>query len=222
MKKTLFAALIWIAILQGEIREMAHFNIPLEETSNPEETLVLCDIDNTLIRASQYLGSVQWSEDLKTKLERGGMSEKEVKQLESVLWQSVQPHVSVELVDLETPGVIKSLQNKNVRVLGLTARSPEEADYSARQLSSLDIDLQSPFFKDNQSLSLETAALYKNGILFSTPLNKKSEVLLAFLEKNRLLFKRIIFIDDKLHHVQDVVDAAERRGISCLGIWLNP
>lgn len=224
MKNKLLLVFAWIATLHGEIRETARIGVILDEVQNclPEETLVICDIDNTLLKASQYLGSIEWSDHVKALLEADGMSKKEAARIENILWRNVQPHISVELVDPETTHIIKRLMEKGVFVLGLTARTPEEADYSLEQLHSLDIDLEGPFVRDVQLFRLESNALYKNGVLFSTPLNKKSEVLLAFLKKNKLFPKRVVFIDDKFCHVQDVIHALEKRDISCLGLWFNP
>jgi predicted phosphatase len=219
----LFSFSALITALPGDIRETPHFSSVLEhaEKGVPEETLVICDIDNTLLKAAQYLGSVAWSEEVLVGLKARGIPDKEAAKIESLVWQNVQPHVEVALVDPKAAQILHKLQEKKIGVVCLTVRTPEEADYSLKQLRSLDIDLQGFFLKDIQYLPLEAQAMYREGVLFSTPFNKKSQVLLAFLEKNQLRPKCIIFIDDKLSHVQDIVLAVEQRGISCVGLWFT-
>ena len=46
--------------------------------------------------------------------------------------------------------------------------------------------------------------MVKGGVVFVGPLNNKASILRALLEKNKLAYDRIIFIDDKAHHVQSM------------------
>src|SRR5581483_3453867 len=65
---------------------------------------------------------------------------------------------------------------------------------------------------------LPNNTLYDRGILFGSPHKKKSEVLFTFLGKHSFHPECILFIDDKLHHVEDLARACEEKGIEYYGI----
>ena len=214
----LFLFFILISVIYGNVRETDSFKTVLEE-SIPTKTLVICDIDNTLLKPAQHLGSWMWWETLLEHWEASGLSRQEAHHLGHILWQNLNPFIPVELVDPQIATMIGSLQENQIKVICLTARHPNESDYSLNQLHALGIHLEDEF---SQVLPLEPAALYKNGILFATPQNKKSNVLISFLENNNLSPSHAIFIDDRLDHVEDVIGALKERDIPCLGLWFSP
>lgn len=59
--------------------------------------------------------------------------------------------------------------------------------------------------------------LFKSGVLFSS-FHLKGDILIMFLQKLKLVPKKVIFIDDEFEHVQSVVTCLDKQGISCLGI----
>lgn len=126
----------------------------------------------------------------------------------------------MKTVDPKTSEVIQELKRRQIPVLGLTARFPEDAWFTATQLQSVDIDLshQSGLPQVNLKLPLEPYASYEKGILFSTTMNKKSSVFLKFLELHKMDLDCIIFVDDKNHHVEDVENACKKFGIDCIGV----
>lgn len=223
MKLKIFFSLLVLPIyLQAAILETKSFKDVLNhiEHVEPSEIIVICDIDNTLLEAAQQLGSVAWGEHLIADLKRKGISDQQAHQIEDIMWGAVQKHVKVKTVDPCTSEVIKEIQGRNIPVLGLTARSPADAECTRSQLQSVGIDLVAHdlFPSSNQELLLQHAAIYERGILFATPFNRKSHVLCGFLDKNKIMPKCVIFVDDKRHHVHDIEQALEARGISCIGI----
>lgn len=210
------------AILKGVIVESPKFaEIEKYAMNNlPEKVVIVCDIDNTVLRATQNLGSVAWGDHTISELINKGISKEDAEEIESILWKTVQPFVKVESVDPETPIILEGIQNKGFLVFGLTARCPAEADYTNQQLLSIGINFarlkpQLTF----ESLSKETKQpLYTYGILFGTPFNRKSQILFSFLDENKIFPKCIIFIDDKLSHIEDISKVCCDRNISFCGI----
>lgn len=187
-----------------------------------DKVLVACDIDNTLTDGIQTLGSCAWSQHLIADLKSKGIPPKQAEQIEHSLWVAVQPHVKVRTIDFQTPLIIQEIQKCGVPIVGLTARSPEEAPCTFAQLKSVDIDF-SPCQKQlpkcvHRFANMNSRPLYQHGIIFATMHHKKSEVLFAFLEQFSIDLDYLIFVDDKIHHVIDIEQACQERGIHCIGI----
>lgn len=222
IRATFFLVLMLPQLLLGSIIETAQFDEVLKHVGqdDPKNVLVLCDIDNTLLRSAHHLGSAAWGDHIISRLVSKGMSKREAEEIENIFWKTVQPRIKVTAVDSKTPSIIHEIQKRKIPVLGLTARTPEEAGHTVDQLMSIDINLLNsgyPFFA--KTLNIEGRdALYEKGILFTTPFIKKSEVLFTYLEKHAIAPKRIIFVDDKMSHVEDLASACNERGIAYVGI----
>lgn len=187
---------------------------------SPDKLLVVCDIDNTLIKPNQFLGSVAWGEHVVAQLTNKGIDSKKAHEIEHILWETLQPHLMVETIDSETSQVIQEIQKRNIPIIALTARFPTESNYTCAQLQSVGIDFsqQKHLSPSQQFLPTEPSALYQDGVLFGTTKNKKSDVLFAFLDHASLSPECVIFVDDKQYHVEDVIHACQKRGIRCIGI----
>lgn len=209
-------------LLAAEIFETSSFSSLLThlETGSSEKVLVICDIDNTLLRSSHALGSVAWADFLIDSLQQKGISTLEAQMIENILWRAVQPHIKVECIDQDTPKILKTIQERNIPMIALTARAPEEQHYTFDQLTSVGIDfspihqtaLVSPLNRDSERI------LFERGVMFCTPFKRKSDVLFAFLENFWDLPRKIIFVDDKWGHVEDLERECRLRGIDYTGI----
>ena len=210
------------SLLLGTIVETNRFDdiIPYLEEISPENLLVVCDIDNTLLQSTHELGSVAWGEYMINLYISKGISKRNAEEIESILWKTVRPHISVEPVDPRTSSVIEEIQRRKIPIIALTARSPDELDYTFEELESVMIDFSKQKVASNCYLHFETnsKAMFLNGVLFATLFNTKASVLLSFLEKYQMTPDRIIFVDDKRHHVEDIEKACLARGIECIGI----
>lgn len=216
----IFLSLMSIPLfLSAEILEIEHLR-DVKPHINSKETLVVFDIDNTLLEADSHLGSVAWGDFVARDLESKGISKEEAQEVVSVLWRAVQPYIKVKAVDNEISQIIRDIQAKRVGVMCLTARMPQELSCTLKQLDSIEVNIQAtaPVVEFTEITTLNRTAFYSHGILFATPLNKKSEVLIAFAKKNKLPYKRVIFVDDKLHHLEDVKEALVQEGIDCVAI----
>lgn len=214
MKKRVFLILLLLPVfLSARTEELSRLKeIFLCIESSPEETLVVFDIDNTLLKSTQQLGSVAWGDFVTADLEKKGITSRDAQEIESIFWMSIQPRIKVQAVDPDTADVIQEIQARKIPVMCLTARKPMEAECTASQLASIGVDLSGSL------LHTASNASYQYGILFATPTNKKSDVFISFIKENNLKLTRVIFIDDKLGHVQDMHDALKREGIECIGM----
>lgn len=185
-----------------------------------ENTLVIADLDNTLIESQNQLGSSQWGDHLGNLFTEPGRPFEEIDFLVAEVWCKVQPLIKIRCVDPLTPQIIKQVCENGIIFMGLTARRPCEVHYTQKQLSSVQITLSNIIEEGflERNLDPRKDIVYHQGIVFCTPINKKSYGLRLFLEKSKLCPKRIIFIDDKLSHVEDVGQLVEDLGIDYIGI----
>ncbi len=208
--------------LSGKIIETEHYDAAIEavKQSSHRNVLVITDLDNTVLRPTTQLGSEAWEDHGIEDLQRKGISKHDAEIIENILWIAVQPRLKMVPVDPSIPGAIKELQQNKIPVLALTARFPAEVELTNKQLESLGIDLSVPW-RSFKTPWLVAHSAFSDGVLYTSGFNKKSDVLFRFLDLHGLKPDYIIFIDNKMKHVQDISQAAEKRGIDYLGIRLN-
>lgn len=213
--------LLMPTLLIGSIVETDSFDIleKILNTEQNEETLVITDIDNTLIKPTTQLGSVFWGESIIEELMYKGINPVQAQEIQNVFWKTVQPKLSVCPVDTKAPGIIQSIKEDSIAVIGLTARSIDESVYTQNQLKTVGIDFSKSVFSSEDQL--DTDLYFQNGILFAGCFEKKFAVLFKFLDHKKYKPSKIVFIDDKYHHIQEMEEACNRRGISFEGIYFT-
>jgi len=177
--------------------------------------LIIFDLDNTIMEPAQLLGSDQWFFHRMQKHESDGFDIKKALDKTLLEWYEIQAITKVKLVEKDVKKIIRHLQNKNVLVMGLTTRDLHFSYSAMKQLDSLDIDLSKTApYKEN--LYFDNGVLFNKGILFASGKNK-GDVLKQFLNKIEFLPKSVIFIDDKLKHINEVDKFCREKEIKFLG-----
>ena len=201
-----------------EIRSMHE----IHEEITPQ-TLVVFDIDNTLMSPTGNLGSDQWFFYLRHLYSLQGLSEKESLDKANLTWNKTQELISVKPVESDTPAWIQSLQKKGIKTMALTARSLDVAETTKKQLKSIHIQF-TPTPPYSKALTLEKTelhapdpAMFTDGILLVGERNNKGLVLEAFLKKICYTPEKILFIDDKLKHVENMEKALTSLSIPYFG-----
>src|SRR4051812_39411252 len=97
------------------------------------------------------------------------------------------------------------MQKNNTPVIGLTTQGLTLATRTVMQLKSLSIDLSktAPSAQDFYFLNGQNGVLYRQGILFTSG-TPKGEALIKFLDTVGYHPKRVVFINDKKNHLQDM------------------
>lgn len=141
-------------------------------------------------------------------------------------------HAKTELVDHKIPNTIKSLQDYHIIVLGLTRMIPGAGkcgiidameDFRQNELLDVGIDLSNKYLPNYIDLNFESKnnrkPIYKNGIIYAMPYSK-GEVLSKILKNHmsHLNIKKIYFIDDSEHQINDIFDTCYGLGIECVCI----
>lgn len=216
MKKTLFYIfLISFFTVQtsfAEIREIKSMQ-EIKESVKPD-TLLVFDIDSTLLMPTTYLGSDPWWDHLIDKYIKAGSSKQEALEKAAKDWRDSQKDIQINPVEDITPALVSEFQKNNIKVFALTARGFPIADLTINQLANNQIDFQKSALTKQIEIKLQDKypALYKKGVLFVGD-NNKGILLLKFLEKLKYKAKNIVFVDDKLKNVQNVNEALEKANI---------
>ena len=203
--------------LQSQIVETSNFEDVLAHVD--EGTLFVSDLDNTLIRTVQSLGSDEWSIYYQKLLETQGKERLEALQQKSILFNEIHKVTEVKLVCPKILEVFSKLKQQNCKMLGLTARNPRVLTSTLREIRSVGIEFSSDSpFSDYSEQEKSLCYAFSQGVLFATLGNKKGDVLINFLKQINFTPKKIIFIDDKWEHVNEVVETVKKEGITVIGI----
>jgi phosphoglycolate phosphatase-like HAD superfamily hydrolase len=181
-------------------------------------TLLVFDLDNTLIEPVGNFGSDQWYYYLVRKYRRvDGLGEPAAQREATRTWNCVQSSIRIRTVEPGTARFVRQQQARGIRTVGLTAREPSLADTTLTQLRTLDLrlDKRTVFAREFSWWSVEPAR-FKAGVLFIGEGNDKGSLLIDLLRGLRQRPKRIVFVDDKTNNVKSVDRAARKAGIACI------
>lgn len=179
-------------------------------------TLVLFDIDDTLMCARTELNSGRWIEYL-WKLANASMPEK-INIVHSLMWH-VSEYVPVMPIDSLTPALISDLQEmEDVVALAFTARFPvftaSSENITAMQLEKIGVN----FSKTDYPKQLDDHHSFHQGIIFSAG-KIKGPHLQDMLQTIDHIPAKVVFVDDKLKQVVSVHQTMEAMGIPCDCYW---
>lgn len=217
MKNKLFLCLFFVLaplFAFAEVRQAPTMESALEGAE--KGTLVIFDLDNTVMMPPQTLGGEEWYDYFVEKrteefVSQGlNASEAKNKAVDQGLkeWSQFHKNAKVTPVEKQTPQLISDIQGKGVITMALTARPIDLADSTINQLKSIGIDF-SQHSISNRTVSVpgENIAKFYKGALLVGPKNNKGTVLVKFLKMIKAKPVKIIFVDNKQHHVDNVEKA---------------
>lgn len=183
-----------------------------------EDTLCIFDIDNTIMRPTQQLGSDEWFEWRIRDYEQKGMESKTALKHALSDWMSIQNVTRVMPVEPSSIDIIQGLQTRGYCIMGLTTRGLGLSTRTIEQLEilGLSLNLTSPSSHE-LFLMNERGVLYREGILF-TAATHKGKALIKFLHLLGMKPRHIVFINDKLSHLQEMQESCDSFDIDFLGI----
>ncbi|MDE3046269.1 MAG: DUF2608 domain-containing protein [Verrucomicrobiota bacterium] len=215
MKKLFF--LLLTTCLFGEIVEVQSFR-EIEQHVTPD-SLVLLDIDDTLLIPVQMLGCDEWFQHRMKKHSAEGLSAEDSLEKSLAEWEAVRHLTKMDLVEADTNAIVQRMQAQGYMIMGLTTQGLALATRTVLQLGEHQIDLlqTAPSKSDFYLAQNSHGVLYRHGILFTSG-TKKGKALLAFCDDIGYKPSRVLFINDKATHLADVESAVQERGIPFLGL----
>ena len=215
---SLCASLFLPTHLSSLIRECASIQEVCAEVK--PDSFVIFDIDNTLLRPCQTLGSDEWFQYyLHKRAEQ--LHDREEAFLQAVdLLHGIYAVTRVKPMERCTAAVVRELQAQGVKVIGLTSRDPAVAHLTQNHLSSIGIDMRltSPSTATFPLFDMPHALFY-HGVLFTCGKSKK-DALSAFFRQLSWVPHRMIVIDDKEKHLNEL-QGYEKEGVQFVGLRFN-
>jgi phosphoserine phosphatase len=182
------------------------------------DSMVIFDLDNTLVHPQSEVGSAQWFDYMLQQKVRMGLSVEDALQELLPLSFKVQNHVDLLPVENDTLHVLDKLRKKGIVTVALTARSDTLVTRTIYQLQKIGINFNAKNeFNRELTLDYPRPVLLKNGIIFCAN-NDKGSVLFSILTLVNYHPKKIIFVDDKLEHLLEVEKACLRNAVNFIGI----
>jgi hypothetical protein len=183
-----------------------------------QKTLVVFDLDNTLVYANQDLGSDAWFFDVLNEKIASGLSREEALAIVLPMYYEVSNHITLSSVEPDSPAVLSTLQNNGIPTVALTTRSLPLVERTKIQVQDAGFNFAAcKLFAKDLTLELVKPALLTHGIIFCND-NNKGQTLLKMLEACNFKPETIVFIDDKLSHLVDVEKECLLNKIQFIGI----
>lgn len=203
--------------IYGEIIETACFEEILKHAD--ADSLILLDIDDTLLIPAQMLGTDIWFTKRLEQYQKQCADPSAA--LDKALgdWQAVRHLTDVKIVEEGTEKVIKLMQDRKWTVMGFTTQGLALTTRTIIQLNSLGINLSRtpPSDPDYYFINGSRGVIFRSGILFTSGSNK-GDALVKFLNHISLRPKKIVFINDKASHLEDLEKGAASLNIPFIGL----
>lgn len=203
--------------LFSETIETKNFREILNHTT--PDTLILLDIDDTLLIPKQMLGCDEWFMYRVRQLKEEGLSSQDALEKALAQWEAIRHLTQMEIVEPGSEEIVATLQNTGHTVMGLTTQGLALATRTVQQLDEQNIDLSitSPMKQDHFFTINNHGVLYRHGILFTSG-RPKGEALFKLCDDLGFTPKRILFINDKATHLADIEKTANERGVEFIGL----
>lgn len=170
-------------------------------------TLVIFDLDNTLMHPYGELGSDEWFSYLLTEKMKEGFTLDQACTAILPYYYYAQHYLNAKLTETSVPSLIKNLIDHHIDVIALTARSPYLSEITHEQLERLGIRfLLGSTYIAECVLPLPYPCLYRYNMLFVSN-NDKGEALRCLLDILGRYYTKIIFVDDKLKYCYSIETA---------------
>ena len=217
MKTIIVAFCLCVASLGAQIIELGHFK-ELEKYAT-DETLLILDIDDTLLVPEQMLGCDEWFQCRWNHHQKEGLSKSDALEKSLAEWEAVRHLTKMEIVEPGIEKIISNLQKKNCRMMGLTTQGLALATRTSQQLNEKHINLTvtAPTKHDHYFLLKEHGVLFRNGILFTSG-RHKGAALFQLLDQMDYHPKRIVFINDKASHLTEIKEVAQTKSVEFIGL----
>jgi FMN phosphatase YigB (HAD superfamily) len=181
-----------------------------------ETSWVLFDLDNVLIESALHAGRAEWFDHEVAKLMAAqGIDRHTADRLLIAGWNAFMEICPIQTPETNMSELVKTIQKKSEASLALTARPPHLSKLTLRQLKLLEIDFS---FHAPEKVLLKTIhpTHWEEGALFAS-LNSKGGVFRQFIEKLDQKPKKVLFIDDALHHLEGMERECLEAGVEFIG-----
>lgn len=189
------------------------------EHAKSADTLVIFDIDNTLVHTKQELGSDAWAYwFVEQKLKEGIAPHKALNHMFE-LFRHIHAHIDIYPVETHSVSIVQQLKNLEIPTICLTGRTASMIDVTQEQLAKAGFILNSPErFKQAVTWKLDHPVEMANGIICGG-INDKGQVLSHVFQKLECpIPSSVVFVDDKKSCIDSISRICLKDGIDYTGI----
>jgi len=192
------------------------------DSANPQSSLVIFDIDDTLLESVNFVGSGKWYDWQRGRVAKdpkGHSFSIEKKDQFHCMFRTLGTLFEIASTKLTQKNAVDIInQTKPLDFMILTARTAKFRTATERELKRNGINLADRhLMPEGTSLDFifdderrKDQVTYKNGIVMSSGLNK-GKVLKTVLQKIGKNYQRIYFIDDSLKNLRDMQNEWKKR-----------
>jgi hypothetical protein len=184
-----------------------------------DETLVVLDIDDTLLVPNQMLGCDEWFINRIKDYKTAGKSFEDALDTTLFEWEGLRSITKMQLVEETIDTIIKDLQSKNIMMMCLTTQRFALAPRTVYQLTQHNINIEktAPCDKNLYFEMDKLGVLYFDGILFTNGTHK-GKTFFEFCNQSNIRPKKIVFVNDKSSHLKEIEDSCAAQGIPFIGL----
>lgn len=181
-----------------------------------KDTLVIFDLDNTLVCTPTSYASPSWFHSLIESYQRSGSPEAEARLKAINEWEAAQMDIDLSLVDQRSLTVLNTLKNNGVPTIALTSRGHRIAERTVQQLTQVGINVAhlSPW---GPTTLLMESFIYHHGILFCDG-GHKGKALKSLFKKFHYYPSRVVFVNDKKRQLTVIDHMLHEFGIDFVGV----
>lgn len=203
--------------LLSQIKEIDCINEVFPEATSA--SIVLFDIDETLIETSSMLGGKAWRRYARSALEKI-KPHKEATELHDKITYLIAKNFVYTAVEDDIHDCLDELNKNQIPVFGFTARgkvhwydmpSLDGEELTIEHLKQAGIDLNAESAAVDNALTAHPS--YAKKIFFAYPIEDKGELIVELFKNMQMLPAKVVFVDDKLENVRVVDKACEQLGI---------
>ncbi|MEY3197119.1 MAG: hypothetical protein RLZZ59_487 [Pseudomonadota bacterium] len=192
-----------------------------------QDTLVIFDIDDVLIAPKDQILQTQNKKHLEKLNQK--LEESVGKKNADIFYSIIFTQRDNGPVDIKMKDIISHLQSKGIKALALTncftgrfgkIESMEDWRYNELKKHGYHFELSWQELQPKTFTELAKNSpmpVFKNGIVFTSAASK-GEALKEFLQHAGITPHKIIFIDDKIKHLESVAEIAKSYNIQYIGI----
>lgn len=208
---------------QAEIIQVSDIKV-LHQYASPD-TLILTDIDHTLLKSATHLASHDWWGHVHKTIDKSTITREQAWPVfgPQTIW--IMHQVPAQPMQEDTAQVIRQLQDKKIHVMALTAR-PKSSSYCAHydrltrdHLKKIDVDFTLSTLPAELAFTEVETPLWSccYGVIFTGKVPKGIS-LVAFLNDHNYKPARVVLIDDLLPQLESMEKALAEVGIEFVGL----
>jgi hypothetical protein len=205
---------ISLASFGYQTKEIHHMEQAIQNAN--QDTLMIFDLDNTVLEAGQTLGSDQWYEWYIHQLINLGYDKDRAAKMATDEWVRINKVSDTELVEQDTRYLLKSLQREGIQIVALTARNLGILQKTLADLIDFGIHFEDSWLFTTHLKSPFPNSTYDTGVIFAGGGNK-GIVLKEFLKQNSLRYHAIRMVDDKQRNLDAVGIEMDKLNIAFTG-----